>query len=149
MKETVNSKQSLGTVKSLIDQMQAEFGYLEITIIPRRKTRTNQQRKALQVYCREMAKRLNESGSSFDKFIRHIAECGLSVSWTEDNFKEAFKMYGGGMFPEKVTGETTNGIPIISTKNLDTKETIDLYELTNERMSFLYGVGMQWPSKED
>jgi len=142
---------SQSTLEEAITQLKKDFEeskYLELDIKRKGKTRSGQQRKALQVYCREMAKKLNESGSSYGKFIQHIIRCGLDVDWTEANFKEAFKMYGGGMYPNKIKGKTSNGVPTISTRDLTKKEITELYELVNERMSVMYCVGMIWPSED-
>ncbi len=142
MKETVNSKQSLDTVKSLIDQMQAEYGYLEITITPRKKTRTGSQRAALEVYCKEMAEKLNNAGITYRDFILYLRDRGVETEWNQERFKDAFRLYAGVMYPEILKDG------VAKTSKLNTEQISKVYELVNLRMSEIYGCGMQWPSKD-
>ena len=140
--ETINNKESLEKVKILLDQMQGDFGYLEVTIVPRKKTRTNQQRKSLEVYCREMAIGLNSAGWDQKHWYDYIKKMGIETPFTEGSFKEIFKTYSGALFPEYADKEGK-----CSTTKLDTKQLTEAYELVNLRMSINFGVGMNWPEK--
>lgn len=147
MTETVNSDQSLETVIDLLKQTYNEFKYLEIEIKVKGKARTGQQRKSLEVYCREMARTLRDSGQTYTTFIKHVSSKGVDVDWTQENFKDAFRMYGVFMYPDKAIVKK-DGTKTIQTSKLTRKEISDLYELVNERMSLLFSVGMNWPSED-
>lgn len=142
----VNSSKSLRDVISLIEQAQKEFGYIEVEITAKGKARTGQQRKSLEVYCREMARALRESGQTYTGFINYVMSRGVNVEWTQENFKDAFRMYGVLMYPDKAVIKA-DGTKTIHTSRLTRKEISDLYELVNERMSVNFCVGMPWPDK--
>lgn len=147
MTETVNSDQSLEAVIDLLKQTYDEFKYLEIEIKVKGKARSGQQRKALEVYCKEMARELRSSGQTYTAFIEHVASSGVNVDWTQENFKDAFRMYGVFMYPDKAITKK-DGTKTIKTSKLTKKEISDLYELVNERMSILFAVGMNWPCED-
>ncbi len=62
----------------------------------KKSTRTDQQRKALEVYCRERAKTLNDAGLTVQEVLAKATE----LDWTQYRFKELiwkkslFKLYG-------------------------------------------------------
>jgi hypothetical protein len=141
----VNSDKSLEEAIELLRQSYAEYKYLDLDIKVKGKARSGQQRKALEVYCCEMSRRLRESGQTYTGFLQHVSSCGVDVDWNQENFKDAFRMYGVFMYPEKAITKK-DGTKTIKTSKLTKIEISDLYELVNERMSILFTVGMNWPS---
>lgn len=144
MTETVNSKESLEVVLDLIRQSFDEYKYIDVDIKIKGKARTLSQNGALQVYCKEMAGKLSDSGQTYDKHIDYLISKGLETEWSEDNFRHEFRRYGTALYPDKII--MVNGQATIKTSKLSRKEISDLYELVNMRMSMLYGVGMEWPN---
>lgn len=143
----VNSDKSLEEAIDLLRQSYAEYKYLDLDIKVKGKVRSGQQGKALEVYCREMASKLRNSGQTYTAFIKHVSSSGVDVDWTQENFKDAFRMYGVFMYPDKAITKK-DGTKTIKTSKLTKKEISDLYELVNERMSILFAVGMNWPSED-
>ena len=97
--------------------------------------RTEQQRKALEVYCDGLAEILNASGYNFNdgKVIR------LPVSFTQENVKEyMFKKVMMAMYPDKT-----------STTELSTTEIQAVYENLNSFTAEHFGVSVTWPSEEE
>lgn len=134
MKETVNSKQSLDTVKSLLDQMQAEFGYLEITIEPRKKTRTTTQNRALHKYLSMLADALNSAGYDMKRTIKQEVD----IPWNGDTAKE----FLWRPIQKAVTG-------LDSTAKADTSQYNNIYEVLNRHIAQKFGVSVPWPSKDE
>jgi len=143
----VNSDKSLEEIISLIRQSYEEYKFIDVEIKVKGKARSNQQRKALEVYCCEMARKLRESGQTYTGFLQHVSSRGVDVDWNQENFKDAFRMYGVFMYPKKAITKK-DGTKTIKTSKLTKKEISDLYELVNERMSILFAVGMNWPSED-
>jgi hypothetical protein len=131
-KETVNSKDSLQSIHLMIDQMQAEFGYLEITIEPRKKTRTNTQNRALHLYLGQLAKALNDAGYDMKRTIRQ----DVDIPWNTDTAKQ----YLWGPIQKVVTG-------LDKTSKADTSQYSDIYETLNRHMAQKFGVSIPWPSE--
>ena len=131
-RETVNSKDSLETVKALMDQMQAEFGYLEITIEPRKKTRTNTQNRALHLYLGQLAIALNDSGYDMKRTIKQ----DVDIPWNTDTAKQ----YLWGPIQKVVTG-------LDKTSKADTAQYSAIYEVLNRHMAQKFGVSVPWPSE--
>ena len=95
--------------------------------------RTAQQRKAIEVYCREVAKALDESGQSVQTVFT------MPVSITQKNIKEhMFKVVMTALFPE-----------IHSTTELNTKQVSQVYENMNRVIAERYGVSVPWPSIDE
>jgi len=137
----VNSSQSLKDVISLIEQTQKEFGYIEVEITVKGKARTGQQNRALHKYCDQMANKLNEGGVSYIKWLEHKKYHGIETSWSMPKFKEVFKDYAGAKYPECIDKK---GEP--KTSKLTREQITKVYDLVNERMSVIFGQGLDWPS---
>ncbi len=94
--------------------------------------RTPQQQKAIEVYCNELAQKLNDAGYDFNdgKVIR------LPVSFTQENVKEyMFKKIMGALYPDYV-----------STTELETNEVTEVYENVNRITADQFGVSLNFPS---
>lgn len=143
MTETVNSDQGLEDVISLIRQSYAEFKYIDVEIKIKGKARTHKQNASLHKYCDEMAFKLNVAGVEYVEWGRYKQRKGIETPWTMELFKGVFKDYAGAMFPEIIDKK---GEP--KTSKLTRKQLTGVYELVNERMSVIFGQGMQWPSIE-
>ena len=91
--------------------------------------RTDQQRKAIEVYCREVAKAMNDAG--------HTVQTAFTadVDISQDNIKQnMFKVVMKKLYPNKE-----------STTELETHEVTDVYENMNRITAERYGVSMQFP----
>lgn len=143
MTEAVNSDQGLEDVISLIRQSYAEFKYIDVEIKIKGKARTHKQNASLHKYCDEMAFKLNVAGVEYVEWGQYKQSKGIEVPWTMELFKGVFKDYAGAMFPEIIDKK---GEP--KTSKLTRKQLTEVYELVNERMSVIFGQGMQWPSIE-
>ena len=94
--------------------------------------RTDPQRKAIEVYCREVANALNEQGVDLKAVLEKKA---IPVSCTQDNIKEnIFKPILAAMFPPKT-----------STTELTTGEVTEVYEHMNRWTANEFGVSMEFP----
>lgn len=96
--------------------------------------RTNQQRKAIEVFCRELAEKLNDAGYDFNdgRIIR------LPVSFTQENVKEhIFKVVMNNLYPE-----------ITSTAQLNTKQVNEVYNGVNMIISENWHIYVDPPSNE-
>ena len=131
-RETINSKASLETVKALMDQMQAEFGYLEITIEPRKKTRTNTQNRALHLYLGQLATALNDSGYDMKRTIKQ----DVDIPWNTDTAKQ----YLWVPIQKVVTG-------LDKTSKADTSQYSAIYKVLNRHIAQKFGVSIPWPDK--
>ena len=96
------------------------------------KKRTDQQRKAIEVYCDQVAKALNESDQSVQTVFT------MPVQITHENIKEnMFKVIMKALYPDKT-----------STTQLSTTEVQDVYEHMNKITCERFHVGIDWPSYE-
>ena len=92
--------------------------------------RTPSQRNAIEVYCREVAKALDESGESVQTAFT------LPVSITQENVKHGmFHVVMTALFPE-----------IKSTTELDTGQVSEVYENMNRITAERFGVSIPFPS---
>ena len=95
------------------------------------KQRTDQQRKSLEVYCREIAQMLNESGITYRVLIQ-----SLDIDNSQENIKDIIRTIGTAKYKK------------ISTADLTTKELQYCYEEFN-RIIAKFGVHLPWPSEEE
>jgi len=92
--------------------------------------RTPSQQASLEIYCREMANLLNDSGQSLQSV------CTVPIYITQENFKENIvKPVMKALYPAKK-----------STTELNTQQISVLYEQVNLFMGEKFGVSMQFPS---
>ena len=98
--------------------------------------RTGQQRKSLEVYCREMAKTLNDAGYD-QKALLTLFKDGFNVPWTQESYKDLFRLVAHAMYPS-----------VESTADLDTIQIQSVYLAVDQRIAELTGVSVAWPSYE-
>jgi preprotein translocase subunit SecD len=84
----INSLTSLAKAISTIDAEWHEHKYLEVTIKRKAGQRTDQQRKAIEVYCRELANKLNEAGLDQRAVLARMRE-GVEIPWRQESVKES------------------------------------------------------------
>ena len=100
--------------------------------------RTDQQRKAIELYCKRVAEALDESGESVQTVFT------MPVQITQENIKEhMFKVVQAALFPDMVDD---NGN--ISTTDLDSDQVTQVYENMNRITAERYKVGIDFPSIE-
>ena len=95
------------------------------------KSRTLKQNASLHLYCRKLAKALNEAGISQAIFVK-----GLEVDNSEQSVKEVFRSLAKAKYLEG------------STAKLNTKEMTDIYEEINRHTAKI-GIYVAWPSEEE
>ena len=94
------------------------------------KKRTDQQRKAIELYCKRVAKALDDSGESVQTAF--TAPVGI----TQENVKEhMFKVVMKALYPG-----------IDSTTDLTINQVTIVYENMNRLTADRYGVSMEFPS---
>lgn len=94
--------------------------------------RTGQQRKAIEVFCKNVAQVLNDGGLSVQVMLKSDVE----VPWSQALVKEImWKGIQKAMFNKK------------STTELDTSEVTQIYEVFNRHMSE-HGVFVEFPSND-
>lgn len=143
MKTTINSQQSLEDYISKLRADFEEFRYLEVEHKNKGKARSLSQSRALEVYCRDMAEKLNAGGYDYRHWVHYAESKGVETPWTQELFKDVFRQYASALFPEIfINGRAT-------TTKLTRKQMTEAYDLVNLRMSTIFGVGMLWPSCDD
>ena len=99
---------------------------------------TPKQRSSIHIAFRRYVKLLNEGGLTINKAIEADL-LHLEIDWTEQNFKESIgRLMLTTMYPEKT-----------SFNQLNTKETQDLFEQLNSNMARVFGISIQFPTKEN
>lgn len=97
--------------------------------------RTNQQRKAVEVYCRELAKALNEAGLDQREVFSRMKE-GAEIPWSQDTVKEnIWKQIQSAMLMKD------------STTDLETVEVSQVYEVVNRFTASRLGVSVRFPDR--
>lgn len=95
--------------------------------------RTDQQRKAIEVYASMLADALNSAG--YDMKIV-LSEKELPVSWSQHSVKEClFRPIAHALFGYD------------STASLKVEEVTRVYDVLNRWTSERFGVGVPWPSQ--
>ena len=104
-----------------------------ISKVPKRKRRTNQQNRALHLFCKNTATVLNDAGYSVAKTLRHDVE----IPWNATLVKELLWR----VVQEAMTGKH-------STTELNTVDPSEIYEVLNRHLGERLGVHVEWPSEE-
>jgi len=126
----VNSQDKLTQVLNSVRYLTIDGAY-EVTIKKLPKTRTAQQRKAIEVYCRELAKAWNEAGLT----VQFVLSKTLDSEWSQELVKEAIY--------KKATSKALNKK---STTELSKEEVSAVYELVS-RFASQFGVYVPFPEK--
>lgn len=96
--------------------------------------RTVQQRKAIEVFCRELGKALNDAGYE-TKAVMAIKQ--VDIPWSQSTVKELLWRPIQTAMLEKS-----------STTKLDRKEVSQVYEVLNRHIASNFGVSVPFPSDE-
>lgn len=137
MKEfKINSLAELSRAITEIDDEWREHHYLEITIKRKAKQRTDQQRKAIEVYCRELAKTLNDAGLDQRAVLAQMRE-GVEISWNQDTVKDTLWR----RIQVAILGKE-------STTKLNADEVTRVYDTLNRWTGTTFGIAVQFPEKK-
>ena len=99
---------------------------------------TQKQNSSIHIAFRRYVKLLNDAGYSINKAIE-LDMVHMEIDWTEPNFKESIgRIMLKAMYPDKT-----------SFNQLDTVETQKLFESLNANMARVFGVSIQFPTKEN
>jgi len=128
MKHHVNSQVIKDLVLSEIVKMVANGEY-EVTIKKLPKTRTGQQRKAIEVYCSLLADAFNEAGLT----VQAVLEKTLDCDWNQSMVKDAIFKKATGRILDKD-----------STTKLSSSEVTIVYDTVN-RFAAQFGIHVAFP----
>ncbi len=97
------------------------------------KQRTGQQRKAIEVFCRELGEALNDGGLDLKKFF---AVKTVSLPWSQERVKDLiWRPIQQAMYGKK------------STTQLEKMEVSEIYEIINRHMADNFGLHVEFPDK--
>jgi hypothetical protein len=94
--------------------------------------RTDQQRKALEVFCRELAEALNDAGLDMKKTLKP----DIDIPWSQESVKD----YLWRPIQEAMTGKH-------SSTDLDTVQPSAISDVLNRHLSEKFGIYVPWPSE--
>lgn len=94
--------------------------------------RTGQQRKSLEVYCRQLSNKLNIAGYDQKRLIGEFKD-GFNLPWTQASMKLLFREIAKAMYD------------VQSTSELKTEEMQKVYQVVDARISEITGVTVAWP----
>lgn len=99
------------------------------------RVRTDQQRKAIEVFCRNAARVLNDAGLDKREVFAKMKE-GAEIPWCQDGFKnDIWRQFQIAMLDKE------------STADLETKEVSQVYEVINRFLGERFGVHVPFPSR--
>jgi hypothetical protein len=133
---TINSLQALAAAITRIDEEWHREHYLEVVIKRRAKQRTDQQRKAIEVFCRELADVLNDAGLD-QRAVMAKMEAGFEVPWRQETVKENLWR------PVQVAA-----IGKESTTKLTIEEVSKVYDPLNRWLAEKFGLSVPFPARE-
>ena len=105
--------------------------------------RTDQQRKAIEVYCRELAEALNDAGYEMKAFFE-AASAKADIPWTQESVKEI--LWKNVQKPVTISEDFPEGKK--STTQLDVMEVDRVYSVLDRHISSNIGVHVEFPSEE-
>jgi hypothetical protein len=132
----INSLTSLAQAITAIDAEWRECHYIELVIKRKAKQRTDQQRKAIEVFCRELAKAFNDAGLDQRATLAAMRE-GVSIPWRQETVKDV--IWRG--IQEATVGKK-------STTKLTTAEVSKIYDILNRWTSETFGLSVRFPEKK-
>lgn len=134
---TINSEIALAKAQKQLADMWRENKYIEVDIRRKAKQRTDQQRKAIEVYCRNLADALNDAGLDQRAVMASMRD-GVSLPWSQERVKDVlWREIQFAMLGKK------------STTGLTTTEISAVYEPLNRWTAQTLGVSVQFPSREE
>ena len=134
---TINSLPALAQALTMIDNAWHEEHFLEIKIVRRAKQRTDQQRKAIEVYCRELATALNDAGLDQRAVLAQMRE-GIEIPWSQESVKDTLWR----RVQVAIIGKE-------STTKLSTDEVSRVYDVLNRWTGQTFGVSVPFPDKKE
>lgn len=137
MKHIVNSLTSLAQLISTIDSEWHENLYLEVEITRKAKQRTDQQRKAIEVYCRDLAYTLNRAGLDQRKVFAAMRE-GVDIPWRQESVKDSLWR----PIQIAILGKE-------STTKLNADEVTRVYDTLNRWTGTTFGISVQFSEKKE
>lgn len=131
----IDSEEALKVNLDLLADLWRKGEKFQLSVEPLTEQRTDQQRKAIEVYCRELAKALNAAGYDQRAVMSEMKE-GVEVPWRQESVKETLLK------------------PIVkavlkkdSTTKLDTAEVSKVYDILNRWTSEKFGVSVLFPDR--
>lgn len=97
------------------------------------KQRSPSQRASLEVYCKSIAKKMNDSGTSQKQLVGSFKE-GFELPVSNHMIKDIFREVGKAMFKKE------------STADLSTTEINEVHMVVDQRFGEVAGVTAPWPS---
>lgn len=137
MRLTVNSDKSLNEAISALCQQYREHPYMEVDIAVGERQRSDQQRKAIEVYCNELAKAMNAAGLDQRAVLASMRE-GVEIPWSQDRVKDTLWREVQKAMLDKT-----------STTNLSRQEVSQVYETLNKWTSQTLGVSVPFPERRE
>ena len=137
MRLTVNSDRSLNEAISALCQQYREHPYMEVDITVGERQRSDQQRKAIEVYCNMLARALNDAGMDQRAVLAQMRE-GVEIPWSQDRVKDTLWREVQKAMLSKT-----------STTNLSRQEVSQVYEALNRWTGQTLGVSVPFPQKRD
>jgi len=99
-------------------------------------SRTSQQRKSIELYCKLMSEALNDGGIDYVKFLETIKEWGYETPWSQEKVKDQWRLLQSTLFNKESTTELT------------TNEVTEVYDLMNrEFIRLAHGVSVEFPNR--
>lgn len=94
--------------------------------------RSDQQRKSIELYCKKVAKAMNDAGHSVQETFT------APIDLSQENVKDGmFKVIMHALWPDKT-----------STTELDSDQVTEVYENMNRITAERYGISVDFPSVE-
>lgn len=134
---TINSLPALAKTLTMLDEEWHKDHFLEIKIVRRAKQRTDQQRKAIEVYCRDLATSLNDAGLDQRAVLSEMRE-GVEIPWGQESVKDTLWR----RIQVAILGKE-------STTKLSTDEVSRVYDVLNRWTGQTFGVSVQFPEKKE
>lgn len=133
----VDSEIRLAEAHRELDKQWREHRWLDLDFKRKAKQRTDQQRKAIEVYCRSLADALNDAGLDQRAVMANMRE-GVSLPWSQDRVKDVlWREVQLAILGKK------------STTGLTTTEITEVYEPLNRWTAQALGVTVLFPSREE
>jgi len=105
--------------------------------------RTDQQNKAIHVFCKELAEALNDAGFEMKAFFE-AASSKADIPWTQESVKEILRK--SVQKPATISEDFPEGKK--STTQLDKMEVDRVYSILDRHISSNTGVHVEFPSEE-
>ena len=133
---TIDQEAGVSHAQGVIADMWEQYHYLDI-IIRAGVHRTHQQQKAIEVYCRELAKAMNDAGLD-QRAVFELMKEGFQVPWTQETVKD-------NLFRPIVQAKTGQS----STTGLERSQVTEIYETLNRFTGERLGLSMPFPHRRE